>query len=173
MKVLNPHQASQPGDPSKGGNPQGIWPWKLAGFDYRISTGLGKTETPVLEAQTKSLCTKTQRKGVVTSQDTEPLLPASIGGPPVEALVGRDSPQGQGTSNNRPGRSPLAQILLGFTIDPTREPVNPRYGSPHTKQWTQTRRKFNPTHKQKIGLKFYWARSCPPVPPTRKLTQAS
>ena len=31
------------------GNPQGIWPWRPVGFDYKTSTGLGETETPVLE----------------------------------------------------------------------------------------------------------------------------
>ena len=37
-------------------------------------------------------CTKTQRKGAVTPQETEPKLPSSVGGSPVEA-VGKGSPQ--------------------------------------------------------------------------------
>ena len=28
----------------------------------------------------------------MTPQETEPKIPASVGGPPLEALVGRDSP---------------------------------------------------------------------------------
>ena len=35
-------------------SPQGIWPWRPARFDYRTSTGLGETESPVLENITKS-----------------------------------------------------------------------------------------------------------------------
>ena len=38
--------------------------------------------------------TKTQRRGAVTQQETEPKVPINIGGPPVEAWVGRGSPQG-------------------------------------------------------------------------------
>ena len=30
----------------------------------------------------------------MTLQETEPKLPATVGGPPVEAWVGRESPQG-------------------------------------------------------------------------------
>ena len=30
-------------------NLQGIWLWRLVGFDYRIPTGLGEIETPFLE----------------------------------------------------------------------------------------------------------------------------
>ena len=36
-------------------NPQGIWFWRPAGFDYRTSIGLGETETPVLEGTNKIL----------------------------------------------------------------------------------------------------------------------
>ena len=37
------------------GNPQGIWPWRPVGFDYKTSTGLGETETPVSEGTNKTL----------------------------------------------------------------------------------------------------------------------
>ena len=43
------------------GDPQGIWPWRPAGLDYRTSTGLGETETPVLEGTNKILCTPRSR----------------------------------------------------------------------------------------------------------------
>ena len=46
MKVLNPHQASQPGDQTKELNLQGLWPWRPAWFHYRSSTGLGETTLP-------------------------------------------------------------------------------------------------------------------------------
>ena len=37
------------------GNPQEIWPWRPVEFDYRTSTGLGQTETIVLEGTNKIL----------------------------------------------------------------------------------------------------------------------
>ena len=37
------------------GNPQGIWPWRAARFDYRTSEGLQETETPLLEGTNKIL----------------------------------------------------------------------------------------------------------------------
>ena len=59
------------------------------------------------------------------------------------------------------------------------EPEGSRTGPPQSKQLT---RQYSPTHQQKIGLKIHWAWPCPPeqdpvspqpVPPKRKLTQAS
>ena len=53
------------------------------GFDYRTSTGLGETD-PTLGGHKQNLaCTKIQRKGAVTPQETEPKLPADVGGPPA------------------------------------------------------------------------------------------
>ena len=48
--------------------------------------------------------TKTQRKGAVTQQKAEPKLPASVGGSPVEAWVGRGSPQGPGHWQHQAGK---------------------------------------------------------------------
>ena len=63
------------------------------GFDYRPFRGLGETEAPVLRRHKQNFaCTKTQRKGVTTPQETEPKLPTSVAGPPVEAWAGRDLP---------------------------------------------------------------------------------
>ena len=50
-----PHQASHLGTDKGTGNPQRIWPWRPVGFDYKTSTGLGETETPVLEGTNKPL----------------------------------------------------------------------------------------------------------------------
>ena len=42
MKVLGITSVFPTWGSSKGtGNPQGIWPWRPAGFDYKIPTGLG------------------------------------------------------------------------------------------------------------------------------------
>ena len=56
------------------------------GFDDRTSTGLGETEILPLGGHKQNLaCTKIQRKGAVTPQETEPKLPADAGGPPGSA----------------------------------------------------------------------------------------
>ena len=95
MKVQNPPQAFQPGDPTK---KRGIpresdleGQWDLI---TRLPQGWGK-QTPVLEGTNKILQATTQRKGAVTPQETEPKLPAGVGGSPVEAWVRRGSAQGQ------------------------------------------------------------------------------
>ena len=57
-----PHIRLPAWDSSKGtGNPQGIWPWRPAGFDYRASIGLGGTETLLLEGTNKRLHTHRPR----------------------------------------------------------------------------------------------------------------
>ena len=55
------------------------------GFDYRPSGELKETETPVFGGHKQNfVLTKTQRRGVVTPEETEPKLLANVGGPPVE-----------------------------------------------------------------------------------------
>ena len=54
----------------------------------------GKQGLKSLRAQSLA-CTKTQRKGAVTPGEIEPKLPASVGGSPVEASVGKGSSQNQ------------------------------------------------------------------------------
>ena len=106
------------------------------GFDYRPFRGLGETEAPVLRRHKQNFaCTKTQRKGTVNPQETEPKLPVSVGGPPVEAWVGRDSPQGHWQQQAR-------KVLLGISS------LDTRAGSPQAKQLPG--RECNPTHQQII-----------------------
>ena len=55
---------------------------KASKSDYRTSTGLWETDF-ILGGHKQNLShTKTQRKGTVTPQETEPKLPVSVGGPP-------------------------------------------------------------------------------------------
>ena len=52
VKVLNPTSVFPDRGPDKGaGNTQGIWPWGPLGFDYKPSSGLRETKTPVLEGK--------------------------------------------------------------------------------------------------------------------------
>ena len=57
--------------------------------------------------------TKTQRKGAVTLQETEPKLSASVGGPPVKVWVGRGSLRGPGHWQHQVGRVPVGVGPLG------------------------------------------------------------
>ena len=60
------------------GNPQAIWLWGSVGVDYRTSTGRG-AETLLAGDKQNLACTKTQGKGAVTPQETEPDLPPKVG----------------------------------------------------------------------------------------------
>ena len=77
------------------------------GFDYKPSKGLRETDSRLGGHKQNFACTKTQRKGAVTPQETEPKLPASVGGPPVKEWVGRGSPQGRGHWKIPLGINPL------------------------------------------------------------------
>ena len=106
-------------EPLKGTeNPQGIWLWSTTGFDDRTSTGLGETEA--LWRQKQNLVpTRTQGKGAVTPQGTEPDLPVS-----VEGLLQRHGLEvaccrARGAGSRSPGRHVLAQVLFEVTSSPT------------------------------------------------------
>ena len=65
------------------------------GFDYRTFTGLGKQG--LLEGHKQNLVhTRTQEKGAVTPQETEPDLPVTVQESLMEAWVDSGLLQGQG-----------------------------------------------------------------------------
>ena len=134
-RFWNSHQASQPGDPANSRNSQGIWLWKPMEFDCRTSTGLGKTDSSLEGHKQNLVCTRTQGKGRVTPQETEPDLLV------WEGLLQRcvftvAHRRGGGTVSSSPGSCPLVCALLKVTISPTIEPVDSRAGSPWAKQLT-------------------------------------
>ena len=64
------------------------------GFDYRTYTGLGKQ---TLGGHKQNLvCTRTQEKGAVTPQETDPDVPMSVEESPAEAWVSVGLQQGRG-----------------------------------------------------------------------------
>ena len=140
MKVLSPAS----GFPSRGSskwtsNPQGIWAWSPAGLDCRISTGLGKTETPFLQDTGKAWCApgtrgKEQWPHRRLSQTYLWVLEALLRrwGLAVACHGNRD------TGSSSPGRRPLAWALLEIAVSPTIEPVDSRAESPQAKQLTWT-----------------------------------
>ena len=74
------------------------------GIDCRTSTGLGETETPLLE----ECVHRDPGEGAVNPGETEPDLPASVGGSPAEAGGCSVSPWGQGHWQQK-----FWEILLG------------------------------------------------------------
>ena len=127
------------------------------GVYYRTSTGLGETETPLLEGggrtHTNSGLHQDPGRRAVTPQETGSDLPASVGGSPVEVWVGMAHHRESNTGWSTSGRCPLEKFLLEVTINPTIGPIDVRAGSPQMKQ--QTGRKHNPSHQEITGLKFY------------------
>ena len=63
-------------------------------FDYRIFTGLEEEALGGLKQNPVS--NKTQEKGTMTPQETEPVLPVSVQKSPAEAEVDSGLPWGQG-----------------------------------------------------------------------------
>ena len=64
---------------------QRIWLWRPVGFDYTTYTGLGKQ---TLGGHKQNLVrTRTQEKGALTQQETDPDLPVSVQESPAEAWV--------------------------------------------------------------------------------------
>ena len=53
----------------------------------------------------------------MTTQETEPKLPGSVSGSPVEVEVGRGSPQGWEDCSSCLGRSPLTLTFLEVTVN--------------------------------------------------------
>ena len=96
------HQSSQ----LRTGNPQGIWPWRPVRFDYKTSTGLGETETPVLEGINKALhAPRLRGKEQWPHRRLNPnYLPVLVG----PLWVSGGLPQGQGNWQQQSGK-----VLLG------------------------------------------------------------
>ena len=122
------------------GNPQRTWPGRKVGFQGNRDSSTGGHKQNFAH-------TKTQRKGAVNPQETEPKLPASVAGPPVEmwvAWVGRGSPQEQGHW----------KVPLGINLEFHHQPYQ-RVHRPHgwvASGQTTTREEGNPANQQILGL---------------------
>ena len=109
------------------------------GFDYRTSAGLGKQ---TLGGHKQNLVlTRSQKKGVVTPQETEPDLPVSVQESPVEAGSTVACCLVRGTKYNNAGVGPLE----GGDLYPHHS-----WASGQT-----TGKEHRPAHQQKLGLKIY------------------
>ena len=109
-------------------------------------------ETGSWRAQTKP-SVHHQKKRPVTPTETEPDLPESVQESPVEAQVDSGLPWGQGHW--------IQQSWFGLRPN-YREGTQPH---PSTENWIKRFTEHGPTHQNKTQI--------PPVPPIRKLPQAS
>ena len=113
----------------------------------------GRNRNFTLGGHTKSsVCIRAKRDEGVNPQETEPDLPASVGGSPAEAGGGCGSPQGQGHWQQR-----LWEVLVGVnparvTVSPTKGPVGSSAGSSQAKQ--PPGKELSPTHQETSRLKF-------------------
>ena len=99
-----------------------------------------------------SVCIRTQGEEAVIPQETEPDLPASVGGSLQRQGMAVPHRGDKDTGSRNSGKFPLASALPESAISPAKEPVASRAGSPQAKQ--PTGREPSPTHQQTRGLKF-------------------
>ena len=64
------------------------------------------------------LCTRTQEKGAVTPEETDPDLPVSVQESPAEAWVSGGLLQGRGTQCGSACRGLLKEVAIIFIIPP-------------------------------------------------------
>ena len=156
-RFWTPCQASQSGGSGNGRRTsQRIRLWRLAGFDCRTSTGLGETETPLLQGTHNVMCVsglrgKEQWPHRRLYQTNLLVLEGLLQRQGVAAAHSGDKDTGSRSS----GKYSLAWALLESTISPTKELVASSAGSPQAKQ--PTGRELRPTHQQISRLRFYWA----------------
>ena len=141
-------------------NPQEIWLWRRAGFDCRTCTGLGQTETLLLQGTNKTLCA-TRPRGEEQWPHRRLNQTYQLGlesfllryGLAVAHCWDRDI----WSSNSR--RCPLARAFLEVTICPTIEPVGSWPTSPQAKQLAK--REHRLIHQKTTGSKCNQARPYP------------
>ena len=93
------------------------------GCDYRTSTLLGKQ---TLGRHKQNLVfTRTQEKGAVTWQETEPDVSVRVQESPAEVRLNSGRPWGRGTEYNGPGISPFEGLPLRLPRPKYRQETQP------------------------------------------------
>ena len=155
MKVLKLMSGFPAWESNKGtGNPQGIWPWRPARFDYKTSAGLGQNENSSLGGHRQNLvCTKTQRTGEWPHSGLNPSYLLVL-----EGLLWKHGSAGahrRGWGPAAAGQNgPIGLSPLRVHVNPVTEHVDSRAGLPHL---DTKGRECSPIHQQRVGLKLYWA----------------
>ena len=171
MNVLNPTSIFPVWEYDKRtGNPQGIWPWKPVGFNYRTFVVLGETETPAMEGTNKNLHAPRPR-----GKEQWPHRKLKHNYLLVfEELLWKNRSAGthhsdEGTGSSKLGRFPFAWTLLKATMNPTIEhPGQTTTRDPPADSWIKPLlSKVLPSRSQdSVFFPFSF-------PAIRKLTQAS
>ena len=92
-------------------------------------------------------------EGAVTPGETEPDLPASVGGSPAEAGVAVSHHEDKDTGAEILGSTPWCEPSQSLPLTPPKSWVGSSVGSPQAKQPTGW--EPSPTHQQTSRLKFY------------------
>ena len=157
VKVLSPTSSFPTwGSGNERRNSQRIRLCKLAGFDCSTLTGLGETETPLLEGTHKVVCASGPRgKEQWPHRRLNQTYLLALEGLLQKwgAVVAHQGDKDTGSRSS--GKYSLVWALLESAISPTKGLVGASAGSPQAKQ--PTGRELSPTHQQTSGLKFYWA----------------
>ena len=112
------------------------------GFDYSTYIGL---EKQTLGGHKQNLaCNRTQEKGAVTPQETDPGLPVSVQKSPIEAWVSGGQLQ--------VGDTECGTAFMQGTFEEGQHNLHYLH---HSFSDQTIGKKHNPTHQQKIGLKIY------------------
>ena len=157
MKVLSPTS----GFPTWGScngrkNSQRIRLWRLAGFDCRTATGLGETETALLEGTHKVVCAWGPRgKEQWPHRRLKQTQLLVLGGLLQRRGVAVAHRGDKDTGSRSSGKYYLVWTLPESAISLTKEPVGSSVGLPQAKQ--PAGREPSPTYQKTSGLKFYWA----------------
>ena len=181
VKVLSPTSGFPTWGSGNGRrNSQRIWLWSLAGFDCRTSRGLGETETPLLEGTHKVLCTsgpmgKEQWPHRRLNQTYLLVLEVLLQrwGVAVSHRGDKD------TDNRSSGKYSLAWALPESAITPTKRACSLQCwvasGQTTNREGTQSHPSTNKWIKVLLSSAHQSNTQLypPPVPPMRKLAQAS
>ena len=148
-----PHNRfSNLGTRQRGWEPTGNLTLRTSGIWIQKFHRSGETRT-LRQHQQNPVCTRTQKKGAVTPQETEPDLLMTVQESPAKAWVNSDLPWGQGRWLQQywevphAGISPLGGGCLCLIV------------------WPQVKLQGGntaPPISRKSKLKIYWAWPCPP-----------
>ena len=148
MKVLSPKSGFPAwGSGNRRKNSQRIRLWRLVGFDCRTLTGLGETETPLLEGTHKVMCTPGPQGKEQWSRRKLHQTYLLV----VEGLLQRQGKAvahhgDKDTGSRSSQKYSLVGALLESTISPTEESLGSSAGLPQNKQPTGW--ELSPTHQQ-------------------------
>ena len=137
LKVLS-HMSRFPASGSGNGtrNPQGIWPWRPAGFDCWTSTEPGQTETTCLQG-THTIIPGPKGKEQWPHRKLDQTCLQILEGFLQRWGVTMNHCEDKDTGNSNSENCSLVWALLKAIISPTKQPISSSAGLPWPKQTTE------------------------------------